>query len=567
MVVSEGTLHPHSPGFLIKGGAAWGDTFSDDGEFVAQTWEDAEDSQTPFPPPGLWKINPQTGATSREETEYVFSRVKAPGLVFGPNLEEEFVHFGPPAHNFGKNVFYCNLTKMSSGSLVVTCGPDVRRSRPRISKGGWQEIPTLSAIWDISSEGVAIVEHEVWNNGVTRAWKDVAPDLPQNLHPVTLRQISDRGHILGGEFQSSGSRVFAAFPIGLKDDAEGRGVDVTTAASKEEAWRGDHRLWAMVPKGSGVSNELEILSGATAVSPLKLSAPGVRFNGEEELTVTQSPFAVSLSAAGDAPDSGESLLEVKLGTAANEVISASKPIGFKFMKPRTVKVALIPVALEREVGGIYSPTLTPTADELRDKLHEIYRPQLNTTFAVTLMSELTVKWDLNNDRRLDVIDGAISAEQHAILNTPGANPDNFDIRIFVVGGPSPDEAGLFDMWGSFLASEELDGLDAFVVGWTLNVQADMNTCFVTGVQIKVNGVDRTKEKVILTSVHEVGHVFTGVGHPDNEEGIAPLLGTDRTRRVLASGYSERTDPGKLLVKTEWDKAEGWLIRVIDGNNQ
>src|SRR5690606_35317508 len=130
-----------------------------------------------------------------------------------------------------------------------------------------------------------------------------------------------------------------------------------------------------------------IVSGASPNSPLKLSAPGVLFNGQEELTVTASPTTVSLVADTNAPDAGEELLAVKMGSGGNQVTAETFPVGFKFMKARTVKVAVIPVVLkvpedDENPEKLYAPDLVPTKAELEAKLNEVFHPQLNATFEV-----------------------------------------------------------------------------------------------------------------------------------------------------------------------------------------
>jgi hypothetical protein len=71
-------------------------------------------------------------------------------------------------------------------------------------------------------------------------------------------------------------------------------------------------------------------------------------------------------------------------------------------------------------------------------------------------------------------------------------------------------------------------------------------------------------RIINTMIHEMGHRIVGLGHPNLggtgtglDGGVAPLVGTDRTRRLMASG-GHRADDGYLLVKKEWDRAETWL---------
>lgn len=55
----------------------------------------------------------------------------------------------------------------------------------------------------------------------------------------------------------------------------------------------------------------------------------------------------------------------------------------------------------------------------------------------------------------------------------------------------------------------------------------------------------------------------GGGHPDQQGGIAPLPGTDPTRRLMVSGGGQGPSPGHLLVKEKWDRIEVWLQNNID----
>lgn len=63
-----------------------------------------------------------------------------------------------------------------------------------------------------------------------------------------------------------------------------------------------------------------------------------------------------------------------------------------------------------------------------------------------------------------------------------------------------------------------------------------------------------------TIAHEVGHLIVGPGHPDEPEetnrGLAALIGTDHSHRLMVSGKQEsrRDKLGLQLVKTEWDAA-------------
>ncbi len=70
---------------------------------------------------------------------------------------------------------------------------------------------------------------------------------------------------------------------------------------------------------------------------------------------------------------------------------------------------------------------------------------------------------------------------------------------------------------------------------------------------------------IDTMMYELGHRIIGDGHPDQGGGVAPLVGTDRRRRLMASG-DVRLPSARLIVKKEWDKAETWLSNRPNGDN-
>lgn len=62
-----------------------------------------------------------------------------------------------------------------------------------------------------------------------------------------------------------------------------------------------------------------------------------------------------------------------------------------------------------------------------------------------------------------------------------------------------------------------------------------------------------------TIAHEIGHVFVGEGHPDQDAspGPAPLPGTKHSCRLMCSGPNS-DGSSRVLVKAEWDEAEEWL---------
>jgi hypothetical protein len=77
---------------------------------------------------------------------------------------------------------------------------------------------------------------------------------------------------------------------------------------------------------------------------------------------------------------------------------------------------------------------------------------------------------------------------------------------------------------------------------------------------------RSDDEIIHTIAHEIGHVFVGSGHPDEFAGPAILFNTDPTKRLMCSGNRSNLN-SKLLVNSEWDKAEEWLKKNIDEKQQ
>ena len=88
---------------------------------------------------------------------------------------------------------------------------------------------------------------------------------------------------------------------------------------------------------------------------------------------------------------------------------------------------------------------------------------------------------------------------------------------------------------------------------------DQRTCWILGSKF---GKNRNKPYLLDTIAHEVGHVFVGDGHPDRNDGPAPLPGTRHICRLMCSGPNS-DGSSRLLVKGEWDEAEKWLKAQID----
>jgi hypothetical protein len=252
--------------------------------------------------------------------------------------------------------------------------------------------------------------------------------------------------------------------------------------------------------------------------------------------------------------SGQTILpELKLGT----VQSVSKPIGFKVMKRRTLKVAVYKV-VKADASGIaqITPNLVPDEENLANYLTDVFKPQLNVTVEVRIEpAPLVVNWDVGTINQsldgnsatgaLSVEQGAVEAAKNALAQQqsqePGHEPFGEHLTVYLVGCEKPV------------------AINAFGV-----TSRSTKTCWVIG-----NLVSAMNSNTLIpydpgdghlhTIAHEIGQVLLGPGHPGTEfPGPAPLWGTEHSRRLMCAGENTALIPGKMLVKEEWDEAEIWM---------
>lgn len=220
------------------------------------------------------------------------------------------------------------------------------------------------------------------------------------------------------------------------------------------------------------------------------------------------------------------------------------------MKPRTVKVSVHPVTLTRGDDS-HAPDIAMSEAEIKESLEKVFKRQVNISFQVKIeeAGQGKVEWDLNNDGLLGTHATADDdAEQTAALGAIPASSIGANIRVFVLGVPA----------GGYLSANSTSAV----------TYPDVRRIWIGGGSR--NGTI-TPTKFQANLAHEIGHVLLdwgragdpGQGHPDLKGGVAPLWGTDFTRRLMVSGSNEGPAPGHLLVKEEWDRIELWLQDVID----
>jgi hypothetical protein len=214
------------------------------------------------------------------------------------------------------------------------------------------------------------------------------------------------------------------------------------------------------------------------------------------------------------------------------------PVKVKAMKYRTVKLRVCRV--KKDLGGgtfvDIDGSIVPDEEEFEEYLNRLFGYQLNAWFDVTIHTDIKPlafgsDFHVANPHAQDQADAYNLFDQH----------DQYDMQVFIVGKN-----------GSLTApNSEAYGYSSI----------DNKTCWVMGLQ---TGSYNSKQKVLETVSHEIGHMFFGEGHPDSPDplrrGKAPLVGTDHTKRLM---HSANGSTSRLIVKKEWDEAEKWLKSNID----
>ena len=106
-------------------------------------------------------------------------------------------------------------------------------------------------------------------------------------------------------------------------------------------------------------------------------------------------------------------------------------------------------------------------------------------------------------------------------------------------------------------------------GWSYPPQEPGSGTYKNSSVVRRNGGD---DGTARTIAHEIGHLLVGGGHPDQFDALIPGSGgkaplqnlpiSAHKKRLMCSGYHS-DEHSKLLVKTEWDEAEKWLVDYPD----
>jgi hypothetical protein len=364
-------------------------------------------------------------------------------------------------------------------------------------------------------------------------------------------------------------------PVDVDDTMVNTGVDEESIKADPADIGHQDRFWIMAPHGGEtVTNEMSF--PVPLISPTTLT-----MSCDETLpsTATLNNFGNGspvVSWRGTGTESADHTPQFFIGPAVEGV---AFPIGVKTMKKRTVKVAVHSIASVVPGRANDPPNLMPTQAQIKAKLDAVFGKQINAWFDVRMVAPETIAFDTADEnsqlpltfaptgphpvpgnRILDVRSWIMPEVGAATANQEG----NDDIHVYLIGGGTPFV--LYENIGDQLSVKETIYGMAEVGGERCIVDGDRDRQEFdldnnpTGYFTPEN--KRTVEAVLDTIAHEVGHIIVGDGHPDEGSGQAPLMGTDRTKRLMCSGPNRQVG-ASLLVKKEWDAAEVWLKAVAD----
>ena len=518
--------------------------------------------------PTVWQI-PTGGASANRYLAPPWARyVNSPslmwGVVFPSNALQGAVYAPSALPNLPFAAFNVISQPLPTGGTVLFATPPADlthstggRTTQVYVDGNWRENKVFANAIDIAGDGTALGGN---NPGVVapiligNEWirlETTTPGLPAPWLDSTVKLLdtTPRGWILAkrGNYPEPDFDNAVMLPIRVEGRFIGSDLIARTTAvgvddfSIRSYLPGDtvqDRIWIMAPMGE--DKRIVFKTPLNDKTPMVISADGIGFPffPTATLNVNEAPFDIRAQPSG--VSGRETTLDLKMGPEESSVTSLSKPVGIKVMKDRTVNVSVYKISRKRPSGTVVPPDadILPTQTALQNHLNDLYNPQINVNFNVTLNDAvIDVDWDVNLDDRLNNAPDVNqhSPDQQAIVTATAGDTTPVNIKVFIVSSGVP------------LSS----GGDAY--GITCRTQ---RTCWVLGSKMLKNN---STQFVIDTISHELGHVFVGYGHP-NENGLkgpAPLPDTKHIQRLMCSGGISNMG-SRLLVKGEWDEAENWL---------
>ncbi len=419
----------------------------------------------------------------------------------------------------------------------------------------WEPCKPLEDYVDFSAAGRFGIgrSYWTWNDNRTHKIHEQSPGLKELSadwsDPLKCKYIDTTRHGWTLAIREDGEAIRAILgaPLFQSMQEHGRGLDPFSASATRLATNSPAEIaamkdefWVMIPANGQVT--FKVRSPANPVTPLKVGGGGTAAN---PAAIVEQEKEITLTAPGAAAGS-----EVAVPFKIDDLEAVTVPLKAKIMKPRVVNVSVYPLKRPGQPVGNPPANLPPlpVKADIEAHLNDIFQPQINVTFNVTIQQEETLAEDPGS--HFNVTDPPSGAQLALATGRQAGN-----IRVYVMGGYhevfSPGDG--FPFYGAWTDPE---GARIWMSIGSL-----------------ISGNEDGKKLWLTTLAHEIGHVFLGRGHPDNSAhpGVAPLPNTpdEIKQRLMHSGSpltplspAERRNR-RVLVKGEWDEAESWLIDNID----
>lgn len=429
---------------------------------------------------------------------------------------------------------------------------------------------------------------------------DLEPPSARGIVRILVEVSQDGNVIVGGESVTvpNGVKVEQRdeFKIDLqyvdvvvKDNIFATGVDDVSRTADESDAGFQKDYWIMaplqgpaLPGGEAFENLSKIRIDQGGIQG-KLTSVNATAH-EEDIVLNGNFHDVNWRGSGTGINSVETVILKTYGGAEHTAL----PVKVKAMKYRNVKVIVHSVTgaeIDPATDGfikLKQPVTVVTKQQIKDKLYEVFSRQINAWFSDLEIIEHTLDWDVAVTSDWGTpespIVGNLIEPYNRLLDLGNNTEDNPPNQL------RPEEAKLL---GLIDPSSKAD-LHVFLVGGCSSIQTHFGAgpYFFPGFDMLAAGRADTQRNVVyiatqslvgsnaipideyLTTIaHEIGHLFVGIGHPDQGEGVAPLAGTAHVERLMFSNIDGKVHAStldeNLLVKAEWDKAEQWLIANPD----
>jgi hypothetical protein len=309
---------------------------------------------------------------------------------------------------------------------------DTQPAAMRLEENTWEPFPS-NRLSDFSTNGHFSTSFDsFWYDGLDWSIHQLCPGMTTtDLDKLKVVDTTIDGWtlLLNLDNQKKCQRAFLASPVILSEDEPYTGLDEQSLRARAGESGALKEYWAMVPAGTGEA-KFNLQSAACTTTPITLEGDGLTFTPSN---ITQTKQLVTVTAA--AGNTIDKAITMKIG----ETQSISTPLKVKVMKPRVVKITILPTGYTAPQGTFQGTDIScgtlPTAAVIKAELDKIFQPQINVTFDVHVRPEIFRQSDIATSNDFLVGDERGSPPWQYNINPITAGNQRFDLAYDVISGP------------------------------------------------------------------------------------------------------------------------------------